>query len=232
MKVDQDLKERLKIGALWVFQSYKVIMGSLLILFVPQKCEELVEYSAGVGITFFSSVWDLDSVDIMAKYCKIGKIPSALITNHKLCAYARKKFEYLIISTGMSTEQEIMECVEICQPNVIMHSNSTYPCLVEHLNLRYIEHLKAKYPNSEIGYSGHEYGLVTTFSAMTLGATWLERHITLDRNLWGSDQKSSIEPSGLIKLVKGIRDIEKAIGNYQKKPTKSEIKNMNGTKSY
>lgn len=179
--------------------------------FNEKQIQELVEYSSRIGVTFFSSVWDLDSVDIMAKYCKIGKIPSALITNHELCAYARKKFSYLIISTGMSTEQEIMDCVSICQPNVIMHSNSTYPCLVEHLNLRYIEHLKAKYPQSEIGYSGHEYGLVTTFSAMTLGATWLERHITLDRNLWGSDQKSSIEPSGLIKLVKGIRDIEKAI---------------------
>ena len=84
---------------------------------------------------------------------------------------------------------------------------------------RYIEHLKTKYPNTEIGWSGHEYGLVTSFAAVAMGATWVERHVTLDRNMWGSDQKSSIEPSGLIKLVKGIRDIEKAT-QYEPGPRK------------
>jgi N-acetylneuraminate synthase len=110
----------------------------------------------------------------------------------------------------MSTEEEIEVCVAACRPDVIMHTNSTYPCPVEDLNLRYIEHLRAKYPSAEIGYSGHEYGLVTSFAAVTMGVQWVERHITLDRTMWGSDQSSSIEPSGLIKLVKGIRDIEKA----------------------
>jgi N-acetylneuraminate synthase len=179
--------------------------------FSEEQIKELVDYSDGVGIKFFASVWDLDSVDIMSKYTKIGKIPSALITNLELCHYAREKFDFLIISTGMSTETEIEQCVAKCRPDVIMHSNSTYPCMVEHLNLRYIEHLREKYPQTSIGYSGHEFGLVTSFASVALGATWLERHITLDRNMWGSDQKSSIEPSGLIKLVKGVRDIEKAI---------------------
>ena len=91
-----------------------------------------------------------------------------------------------------------------------MHTNSTYPCPAGELNLRYIEWLKRKYPEKEIGYSGHEYGLVTSFAAVAMGATWVERHITLDRTMWGSDQSSSIEPSGIYKLVKGIRDIEEA----------------------
>jgi N-acetylneuraminate synthase len=108
----------------------------------------------------------------------------------------------------MSTEEEIEACVEVCKPEVIMHTNSTYPCPVEDLNLNYIHWLKEKY-SVDIGYSGHEYGLVTTFAAVAMGATWIERHITLDRTMWGSDQSSSIEPSGLVKLVKGIRDIEK-----------------------
>ena len=96
-----------------------------------------------------------------------------------------------------------------------MHTNSTYPCPVEDLNLRYIEHLKAKYGDkAEIGWSGHEYGLVTSFAAVAMGATWVERHVTLDRNMWGSDQKSSVEPIGVLKLVNGIRSIEKAIQGF------------------
>ena len=93
-----------------------------------------------------------------------------------------------------------------------MHTNSTYPCKSEDLNLRYMEHLRSKYGKSaEIGYSGHEYGLVTTHAAVAMGATWVERHITMNRNDFGSDQKASIEPSGVFKLVKGIREIEKAM---------------------
>ena len=179
--------------------------------FNEEQILELVEYSRSLGIELFASVWDLDSVEIMAKYTKISKIPSALITDLELCKAAREAFDFLIISTGMSTEEEIEACVKACSPDVIMHTNSTYPCPVEELNLRYIEHLKEKWGgNAEIGYSGHEYGLITTLASVAMGAKWIERHVTLDRNLWGSDQSSSIEPSGLIKLVKGIRDIEKA----------------------
>jgi N-acetylneuraminate synthase len=111
----------------------------------------------------------------------------------------------------MSTEEEVRLCISGCDPDVIMHTNSTYPCPVEELNLNYIYWLKNWYPEKEIGYSGHEYGLVTTFAAIPMGVTWIERHITLSRDMWGSDQASSIEPSGLFKLVKGIRDIEKAL---------------------
>ena len=111
----------------------------------------------------------------------------------------------------MSTEEEIEEAVKNCSPDVIMHTNSTYPSPIKELNLNYITWLKNKY-NTEIGYSGHEYGLVTTFATVPLGVTWIERHITLDRTMWGSDQVASIEPSGLFKLVKGIRDIELSLG--------------------
>ena len=111
----------------------------------------------------------------------------------------------------MSTEEEIINCINICNPDVIMHSNSTYPCLSKNLNLRYIEYLKQKYHNKEIGYSGHEYCLPTTYAAVTLGATWIERHITLDRHMWGSDQSSSVEPSGLFHMTNAIKSIESAL---------------------
>ena len=112
----------------------------------------------------------------------------------------------------MSTQDEIDVCIQTCQPDVIMHTNSTYPCPSEDLNLNYIKYLQENFgEKASIGYSGHEYGLVTTYAAVALGASWVERHITIDRNSWGSDQSSSIEPDGLVKLVKGIRSIEKAM---------------------
>jgi len=179
--------------------------------FSEEQIKELCEYSKSMGIEFFASVWDVDSARLMAKYTTIAKLGSASITDTELCRVTRELFDYVIISTGMSTEEEVESAVLASQPDVIMHTNSTYPCPVEDLNLRYIEHLISKYgEKAEIGWSGHEYGLVTSFAAVAMGATWVERHVTLDRNMWGSDQKSSIEPSGLIKLVKGIRDIEKA----------------------
>lgn len=178
--------------------------------FSEEQIKELVDYSNNLKIKFFASVWDKNSVDIMCKYTNIGKIGSASITDLELCKHARNNFDTLIISTGMSTEKQIEDCIDVCNPDVVMHTNSTYPCSVKDLNLRYIQWLINKYPNRSIGYSGHEYGLVTTYASVALGAEWIERHITLDRNMWGSDQTSSIEPSGLIKLIKGIRDIESA----------------------
>ena len=188
--------------------------------FSEEEIIELYDYSKLIGIKFFASVWDVDSAKLMSKYTKIAKLGSASITDLELCKVTRELFDTVIISTGMSTEEEIETAVSIAKPNIIMHTNSTYPCPVEDLNLRYIEFLKDKWgKNIEIGYSGHEYGLVTTFAATSLGVTWVERHITLDRNSWGSDHSSSIEPSGLFKLVKGIRDIEKAM-QYQPGPRK------------
>jgi len=177
-----------------------------------EEYTEVDEYCKQVGMQWFASVWDVPSVDFMKKFTNIGKIPSALITNHELIKCARDSFDTLIISTGMSTEEEIEDAVEIAHPEVIMHTNSSYPSKFSELNLNYILHLKEKYPNSTIGYSGHEFGLVTTFATVPLGAEWIERHITLDRTMWGSDQLASVEPQGLIKLIKGIRDIENSLG--------------------
>lgn len=190
---------------------YKVEFGA-------REFTEIDRFCSEIGIGWFTSVWDRNSVDFMAEYVTkvdgtyktIMKIPSALITDHELIKYARSKSDILLMSTGMSTQEEIDAGIKIGNPDVVMHTNSTYPSPVEELNLNYITSLKKMYPDIEIGYSGHEYGLVTTFAAVAMGATWIERHITMDRTLWGSDQSSSVEPSGFIKLVKGIRDIEKA----------------------
>ena len=188
--------------------------------FSEEQIKELCEYSQSIGIEFFASVWDLDSVKVMSKYTKIAKLGSASINDLELCKATREAFDVVIISTGMSTEEEIDAAVEASKPDVIMHTNSTYPCPVDELNLRYMEHMKEKWGKSmEIGYSGHEFGLVTTYAAVAMGATWVERHVTLDRNMWGSDHSSSIEPDGLIKLVKGIRSIEKAT-QYEPGPRK------------
>ena len=189
--------------------------------FGKEEFDVIDEYCRKKGIGWFVSVWDKSSVDFVVdnEYSNYGsyimKIPSALITDLDLCSYAREKSDLLIISTGMSNQEEIDECVEACDPDVIMHTNSTYPSKVDELNLEYIKWLMDNsHEHVDVGYSGHEFGLTTTMAAVCLGATWVERHITLDRALWGSDQMASVEPSGLIKLVKGIRDIEKAMGGY------------------
>ncbi len=198
--------------------------------FSEEQIKELVDFSDNIGIKFFASVWDLESVKVMARYTRISKIPSALITNLELCKAAREAFDILIISTGMSSEDEVIQCVKACNPDVIMHTNSTYPCPVEELNLRYMEHLKAEWPDKEIGYSGHEYGLVTTYAAVAMGAKWVERHVTMDRDMWGSDQKSSVNPDGFIKMVKGIRSIEAAT-KYEPGPRKEFEGEMEKKKS-
>lgn len=184
--------------------------------FEKREYDELFEYVADKPIEIFASVWDKPSVDFMSKYTDITKIGSALITDLELCKYAREKSKTLIISTGMSTEEEIEKCILACNPDVIMHTNSTYPTPVQEINLNYIKHLESRWSSAstEIGYSGHEYGLVTTFAAVAMGCTWVERHLTLDRTMWGSDHLASVEPQGFMKLVKGIRDIEKALGDH------------------
>lgn len=182
--------------------------------FGKQEFDEIDSYCKSKGIEWFSSVWDTESVDFMSQYTDLTKISSALITDSNLCKYARQKNTKLIISTGMSTEEQIENAVKNCSPEVIMHTNSTYPCPVEDLNLNYITWIKDKWKETEVGYSGHEYGLTTTFAAVAMGCQWVERHLTLERTMWGSDHLASVEPQGFMKLVKGIRDIEKSMGNY------------------
>jgi sialic acid synthase SpsE len=180
--------------------------------FNEEQIIQLFEYAKSINVEFFSSVWDIPSVDLMCKYTNVGKIPSALITDLELCAYAREKFSLFIVSTGMSTEEEIEKCVEVCNPDVIVHTNSCYPAPYEELNLNYINWLKNKYPEKSIGYSGHEYGISTSMAVIPLILDgYIERHITISHQEWGSDQSSSIEiVPGLFKLVKAARDIEQA----------------------
>ena len=185
--------------------------------FGETEFDEIYKYCEERDMKCFASVWDIPSVEFMKRYTTIAKIPSALITDLSLCRAARSAFDTLIISTGMSTEEEITQCVSECDPDVIMHTNSSYPSKYEELNLNYINHLKDKYPNKEVGYSGHEYGLPTTYATVALGVKWIERHITLDRTMWGSDQASSVDPVGTIKLVRGIRIVEESLGPSEQK---------------
>jgi len=195
--------------------------------FGQDEYDEIDKYCEEKGIGWFASVWDVNSVKFMTRYHtglpngKRGvmlKIPSALITDLDLIQDAKDSSDFLLISTGMSTQPEIDQAIQIGEPDVVFHTNSTYPSPIDDLNLDYIiylNHIKSDFKKEyEAGYSGHEFGLITTIASTLLGASWIERHITLDRSLWGSDQMASVEPQGLIKLVKSIRDIEKARGGY------------------
>ena len=180
--------------------------------FNEDQIKELLKYSKEIGIIFFASVWDIDSLLLMRKYTAHVKIPSAMITDIELLKAARDNFKFVIISTGMSTESEIENAVLASEPDIILHTNSTYPCPVEDLNLRYIEHLQNKYGHySYIGYSGHENILLPTYIAVGMNINIVERHITLDKTLWGSDQSCSLEPHELKELITNIKIIEKCI---------------------
>lgn len=179
--------------------------------FAEDEIKDLVDYGKELDIVFFASVWDVESAKLMSKYTKIAKLGSASITDEKLCKVTRELFDFVIISSGMSSEEEVEIAVKNSKPDVIMHTNSTYPCPVEELNLRYIEYLIKKYPHKEIGYSGHEQKISTTIAARVLGAKWIERHVTLDKNMWGSDQSSSIDLNELKELIESLNDVEKAI---------------------
>jgi N-acetylneuraminate synthase len=156
------------------------------------------------------------------------KIPSASLTDHKLLRHVRKTGKPMVISTGMSTMEQIRKAVGIIGEEnlVIMHCTSTYPCEPEELNLRMIETLRKEFPNHPIGYSGHEVGLVPSAIAVSLGACMVERHITLDRAMWGSDQAASVEPGGFERLVKYIRVAEASLGDGVKKVYESEISSL------
>lgn len=177
----------------------------------------IAKYCYNKNIKWFTSVWDLESAKRINSIYHITnnesiiKIPSAKITDLQLLSYCRENFNKVLMSTGMSTEEEIETAVNIGKPDVLFHTNSVYPSPVEDLNLQYITWLQDKYPQIEIGYSGHEYGIETTLATIPLGVEWIERHICLSHQDWGSDQAASVEPQGLYRLIKGIKEIEKAL---------------------
>ena len=154
-----------------------------------------------------------------APHWAISRSSTASLTDLALLKKTAAAGRPLIISTGMSTMEEVEKTVTELgtEKLLVAHTNSTYPSPIEELNLRMITTLKALYPTVPIGYSGHEVGLSTTGAAVALGATFIERHVTLDRAMWGSDQAASVELSGMARLVSNIRDIEKALGDGVKR---------------
>lgn len=188
--------------------------------------EQIDRYCRDKGILWFASCWDQESVEFMETFDPpCHKSASASLTDHALLAAMKRTGRPLIMSTGMSTWHEIEAAVAVVGRHdvLIAHSTSTYPCPVEQLDLRVIQTLRARFPECPIGYSGHETGLATTYAAVALGATHVERHITLDRAMWGSDQAASVEPPGLRQLVSNIRDIERSLGDGIKRVHESEL---------
>jgi N-acetylneuraminate synthase len=178
------------------------------------------------GMLWFASCWDEQAVDFMERFDPpCYKAASASLTDHDLLRKKRSTGRPLILSTGMSTLEEIQQAVDVAgrERLLIAHATSSYPCPVEQLNLRMIGTLKRLFPECPIGYSGHETGLAPTWAAVTLGATFIERHVTLDRAMWGSDQAASVEIGGLLRLVANIRDIERSLGDGLKRVYPEEL---------
>lgn len=196
--------------------------------FDEEQYDEIDRFSRGVGMDWFASVWDEPSVDFLEKYTPIAyKVPSASLTDYALLKHIRSTGRPLILSTGMSTLDQIKSAVNLIGEEnlIITHTTSSYPCDPNELNLSMIHTLRDLF-NCPIGYSGHEVGLVTSAVAVGLGACLVERHITLDRALWGSDQAASVEPGGFERLVKYIRVTEAAIGDGVKKVYDSELSSL------
>jgi N-acetylneuraminate synthase len=179
-------------------------------------------------VDWFVSVWDEPSVDFMETFDPpCYKIPSAALTDESLLRRLRQTGRPLILSTGMSTMEQIERAVALLDRSSLLltHATSSYPCEPEELNLRAIETLRRKF-EVPVGYSGHEVGLIPSAVAVALGACLVERHITLDRALWGSDQAASVEPGGFERLVKYIRVVEQSLGDGVKRVYASELESM------
>jgi N-acetylneuraminate synthase len=193
--------------------------------FGQEEYAEIDRYCKAKGIDWFASCWDEASVDFVEQFNPVCyKIASASLTDDNLLKHHRKYNKPMIVSTGMSDMQQIGHAVERLGSYelVILHCTSTYPSKTEELNLRGIQTLREKFKGIPIGYSGHEVGLAPSLMAAALGACVVERHITLDRAMWGSDQAASVEPQGLQRLVRDIREMEIALGDGQIKIYDSE----------
>jgi N-acetylneuraminate synthase len=197
----------------------KIEFGEAEFQHVDALCKKL-------GVMWFASCWDVPSIELIERFSPpCYKAASASLTDHELLRAMKGTGRPLIISTGMSSVEEIDAAVSaVGHKNLLIaHSTSTYPCPVDELNLKMIRTLKREYPRCPIGYSGHETGLAPTWAAVALGATFIERHITLDRAMWGTDHAASVELSGLERLVGQIRDVERAVGDGVKRVYDSEL---------
>jgi N-acetylneuraminate synthase len=185
---------------------------------------EIDNYCKGKKITWFASCWDEDSVDFIAQFdVPCYKIASASLTDDNLLRHTKAKGKPIIMSTGMSTLDQIDHAVDVLGKDdlIILHTTSTYPAFYEELNLSVIQALKKRY-GVPVGYSGHETGIASSSAAVALGACVVERHITLDRAMWGSDQAASLGPSGIIKMVNEIRLVESSLGDGIKRVIERE----------
>ena len=194
--------------------------------FEKEEYDIINEYCKSLNIHWFASPWDVDSVQFLSQYnIPALKVPSASLNDIELLKSMKKTNIPIILSTGMSTQEEVDAAINLLDGNeiAVLHCVSTYPTPPEELNLNVIKTFQNQYPNLIIGYSGHETGLSTTYAAVALGAKIIERHITLDRSMWGTDHSASVEPQGLKSLVSNIRDIESSMGNGIKEVTKGEI---------
>ena len=193
-----------------------------------KEYSEIDAYCRTKGIFWFASPWDIPSVDFLEQFNPVcHKIASAAVTDTEMLKHVAATKRPVILSTGMSTLDQIRAAVALLDPKklIITQATSTYPCKTEELNLRAIETLRQEF-GVPIGYSGHEVGLQTTCAAVVLGACLVERHITLDRAMWGSDHAASVEPSGFMRLVRDIRVIEAALGDGKKRVYDSELPGM------
>ena len=194
--------------------------------FDKNQYDEISQYCKTKNIEWFASAWDLNSQKFLQQYdCKYNKVASAMIIHEDLLKMIAREGKHTFISTGMTTYDDIQKAVNIFKgencPFELMHTVSTYPMKDEHANLNMINTLRDKF-KCDIGYSGHEVGLAISYAAAALGISSLERHITLDRSMYGSDQSASIEPIGIRSLVGGVRKIEKAMGDGIKRVIEEE----------
>jgi len=193
--------------------------------FGQAEYETIDAYCREKGIAWFASCWDEPSVSFIEQFNPVCyKVQSAALTDQSLLARLRATGKPLIVSTGMSTMEQINTALTWLEPRpiIVAHATSAYPCTAEELNLRMIETLRRIYDHP-VGYSGHEVGLPTTVAAVAMGACLIERHITLDRSMWGSDQAASVEASGLQRLVHYIRTVEASMGDGIKRVYESEL---------
>ena len=188
---------------------------------------EIDQYCKEKGIEWFASAWDTNSQEFLRQFdCKYNKVASAMIVHKKLLHMIADEKKHTFISTGMTNYKDIQAAIDIFRQEEcsfeLMHTVSTYPMKDEDANLNMIKTLRERY-QCDVGYSGHEVGLAVSYAAAALGITSLERHITLDRAMYGSDQSASVEPRGLQQLVGAVRKIEQAMGDGEKKVIEAEI---------
>jgi len=204
--------------------------------FSAEQYKEIDKYCKEKDIDWFASAWDLKSQKFLQQFdCKHNKVASAMIVFPELLRMIAKEGKHTFISTGMCTYNDIQKAVDIFReescPFELMHTVSTYPMKIEDANLNVISTLRRKF-NCDIGYSGHEVGLTVSYTAVAMGITSLERHITISRAMYGSDQSASIEPHGIQTLVAKVREIEKAMGDGKKRILEDEIPIANNLRQH